>query len=201
MAWASATQSELLTTDANWEAFHDGSSAIVIALNPYEVASFIFGISSLIGETDNLEWQILGGHRVSNGLATGTIGSTTVLDLHATDAAEANDYWVGQYFVMTSGGETKDVREIIDFVSSTEAATLVRALSGTPTETETYAIYAMSEIASGSITSETTLTEDLPQNAASTVSGYPFLIARARATGGTDAHIALMTYSVNNVSA
>ncbi|KKN79579.1 hypothetical protein LCGC14_0337830 [marine sediment metagenome] len=199
MAWGTATTSALLTTDANFEAFDDGTNAIVLSLNPRELVDLVFSIASEIGEADDLEIQILGGSRIINNGITGTITSDTVIDLAAGDN-EANDFYMGMYFLMTTGGEIKDVREIVDYVSSTDAATLVRALSGTPTITETYDIFHMRAIAQFIITAETVLTEDLPQNAGVTISGVPFVIARARSTGATDAHIALMTYRVDGVS-
>ncbi len=198
--WASPVTSALLTCDANYEAFHDGSAAIVIFPNPREICQFTFSIASEVGEVDDLEWQILGGNRIINYGITGTIGSTTVIDLAAGDS-EADDFYMGMHFLMTSGGELKDLREIVDSVNSTDAVTLIRALSGTPTITETYDIFNMGEVDQGTITAETTLTEDLTQKALVAVSGYPCLIARARSTGGTDAHIALMTYTLDNVSA
>ena len=199
MAWGSVTTSALLTCDANFEAFDDGTNAIVLSLNPRELVDLVFSIASEIGEADDLEIQILGGSRIINNGITGTITSDTVIDLAAGDN-EADDFYMGMYFLMTTGGEIKDVREIVDYVSSTDAATLVRALSGTPTITETYDIFHMRAIAQFIITAETTLTEDLPQNAGVTISGVPFVIARARATAGTDAHIALMTYRKDGVS-
>ena len=66
MAWTAPVTSALLTCDANWEAFHDGTTALVVALAPYEVATFFFSLASGIGETDGLEVQILGGHRLIN---------------------------------------------------------------------------------------------------------------------------------------
>ncbi len=200
MAWASSVTSTALTCDANFEAFDDGTNAIVISLNPRELLDMNFSIASQVGELDDLEIQILGGQRIINNGITGTITSTTVIDLAAGDN-EANDFYMGMYFLMTSGGEVKDVREISDYVSSTDAATLVRALTGTPTITETYDIFHMRAISQFIITAETALTEDLPQNAGVTVLGYPFVIARARATGGTNAHEALMTYTKDGVSA
>ena len=95
MSWDSPISSALLTTDANFEAFHDGTSAIAIALEPYEVATFVFSIASEVGETDGLEWQILGGHRIIQDSAMGTVGSTTVIDVAVADN-QSNDYYQRQ---------------------------------------------------------------------------------------------------------
>ncbi len=289
--WATPVTSALLTCDNFYEAFDDGTNAIVIFPNPREICQFTFSIASEVGEVDNLDWQILGGNRIINNGASGTVvasptfvdGDVDVGDDHVTFGAahsllttgdgpfqltttgvlpaglalatnywlivdstvnisfgstlanamagtevtisgaagtgthtlntgavtidvaagdnEANDFYMGMHFLMTSGGELKDIREIADYVSSTDALTLLRALSGTPTAAETYDIFNMGEVDSGTITAETTLTEDLNQKALVAVSGYPCLIARARSTGSTDAHIALMTYTLDNVSA
>lgn len=199
MAWGTHTASALLTTDANFEAFNDGTNAIVLSPNPRELVSFNFSIASEVGETDDLEIQILGGQQLITNSATGTITSSSVIDFAAGDN-EANDYYMGMYFLMTSGGETADLREISDYVSATDAATLVRALSGTPTIGETYSVFHMHPISQFIITAETALTEDLPQNGGIQVVGYPRLIARARSTGATDAHVALMSYALDGVN-
>lgn len=202
MVWASAISSELLTCDANFEAFHDGTDAIVISLNPRELLDLNFTIASEIGEADNLEIQILGGNRVVNNSVSQTITSTTVFEI-ADANNEVADYYMGMYARFTTGGELKDVREISDMTTSagTPTLTVVRALSGTPSAGETVDIFHMRPISQFIITAETVLTEDLPQNSGVTVMGYPFIIARARSTGGTDAHIALMTYTKDGVSA
>ncbi len=202
MAWATFVSSELLTCDANFEAFHDGTDALVLTLNPRELMTMMFSIASEVGETDDLEIQILGGTRVVSGSVTQTITSTTVLEMADADD-EAADYYMGMYFRMTTGGEVADVREISDMTTSggTPTVTLVRALSGTPTAGETCDVFHMAKISQFIITAETTLTEDLPQNATVTVQGYQYIIARARATSNNDAHIALMTYQKDGVNA
>ncbi len=204
MAWATFVSSELLTCDANFEAFHDGTDAIIISLNPRELLDLNFTIASEIGEADDLEIQILGGNRVVSGSAILASSTDTLIGLAAGDT-EADDYYMGMYLAMTQGGETKDIREIADYDKTggtvEDQCTLVRALSGTPSTAEQCSIFHMRPISQFIITAETTLTEDLPQNSGITVMGFPFIIARARATTGVDAHIALMTYTKDGVSA
>ena len=200
MAWSHVT-SAVLTCDANFEAFDDATNAIVLTPNPRELVNFTFSIASEVGETDDLEIQILGGQRITTGNALDAVTSATVMDLDTAADTQADDYYMGMYFLMTSGGEVKDVREIVDYTNSNDRTTLVRALSGTPSATETYDIFNLSVASQFIITAETTLTEDLPQKGGVLVVGYPFLIARARATGGTNAHLALMSYSMDGVSA
>lgn len=203
MAWAAFVSSELLTCDANFEAFHDGTDAIVISLNPRELLDMNFTIASEVGEADDLEIQILGGARVVSASAILASSTDTLIGLAAGDT-EADDYYMGMYLNMTQGGETKDLREIADYDKTggtvEDQCTLVRALSGTPSTAEQCSIYHMRAISQFIITAETVLTEDLPQNSGVTVMGFPFIIARARSTGGTNAHIALMTYTKDNVN-
>lgn len=202
MARDGFVSSALLTCDANFEAFHDGTTAIVIEPAPREITDFTFSIASEVGEVDDLEIQILAGHRVVTDSVTQTITSSTVFELADADD-EAADYYMGMYALMTSGGEVADLREISDMTTSgsTPTITLVRALSGTPSTTETCDVFHLGVIAQFIITAETALTEDLPQNAFIKASSYPVIIARARSTGATDAHIALMSYNGDGVSA
>lgn len=203
MAWATFVSSELLTTDANFEAFHDGTDAIVITLNPRELMHLTFTIASEVGEVDDLEIQILGGSRVVSASAILASSTDTLIGLAIGDT-EADDYYMGMYLNMTQGGETKDIREISDYDKTggtvEDQCTLVRALTGTPSTAEQCSIYHMGVISQFIITAETALTEDLPQNAVVSVMGFQYVIPRARATGGTDAHIALMTYTKDGVS-
>lgn len=204
MVWDGFISSELLTCDANFEAFHDGTIAILLQPNPRELLDKIFTIASEVGETDDLEIQVLGGNRVVSGSAILVNSTNTLIGLAIGDT-EADDYYRGMYLGMTQGGETKDIREIADYDKSggtvEDQCTLVRALSGTPATAEQCSIYHMRPISQFIITAETTLTEDLPQNSGLTVMGFPFIIVRARSTGATDAHIALMTYDKDGVSA
>jgi hypothetical protein len=202
MAWDTFVSSELLTCDANFEMFHDGTTGIVIQLTPRELLDLNFTIASEVGETDDLEIQILGGNRVVNNSVSQTITSTTVFEIADADD-EAADYYMGMYALFTTGGEIKDLREISDMTTSTGTPTItvVRALSGTPSAGETVDIFHMRPISQFTIAAETALTEDLPQNSGVTVMGFPFIIARARSTAGNDAHIALMTYTKDGVSA
>ncbi len=200
MARSSVVESELLTCDANFEAFADATKAIIISPSPRELVSFTFSIASEVGEVDDLEIQILAGQLITTGNGLDAVTSATVMDLDTAADSEANDYYMGMYFNMTTGGELKDVREIADYTNSDDRITLARALSGTPSAAETYDIYHMSVMSQFIIIAEIDLTEDLPQNARIDVLGPAKLIARARSTGGTDAHIALMSYQLDGVS-
>ena len=200
MARASVVVSALLTCDANFEAFHDGTKAIIISPNSRERASLTFSIASEVGEVDDLEIQICGGQLISTGNALDAVTSDTIMDLDTAADSEANDFYMGMLFNMTTGGELKDVREIADYTNANDRITLLRALSGTPSAAEIYDIYHMTSMQQFIITAEITLTEDLPQTARLEVEGPGKLIVRARSTGGTDAHIALMSYQLDNVN-
>lgn len=197
MAWDTFVSSEILTCDANFEAFDDGTNAIVISLDPRKWLDMNFTIASEVGEADDLEIQILGGNRVVNNTPNGldAVTSSTVMDLETAADSEADDYYMGMYFLMTEGGEIKEVREISDYTNTNDRITLARALSAAPAVGENYDIFHMRAIAQFTITAETALTEDLPQNSGLLVVNFPFVIARARSTGGADAHKALMTYT------
>ena len=209
MSWRTATTSALLTTDAAFEMFvHTDGSPVIIFPKPREVLHFVFSIASEVGEVDTLDWQVLGGNRIiKDGILPQVAESTSALGIAIADQQGNDDYYMGMYFNMTSGGEIGDLRVIADYDDAGGAAaalvTLEAALTGTPSAAETYSIYHLSEIVdgSGSITSETALTEALPQNAEFGASGYPCLIPRVKAGGGTDAHIALLTYTRDGVDA
>ena len=203
MAWKTPVTSLAVTCDAAYECLLSAADTpIIIEADPREVAHFVFSIGSEVGETDTLDWQVLGGHRIIQGSALSDSTDASNIDLAVADA-QADDYYMGMYLMMTSGGEQGELRLIGDYVNSTNLAILVTALSGTPSAGETYDIYHLSQVVdgSGSITSETTLTEALPQNAEFGASGYPVLIPRVKAGGGTDAHLAYMTYALDGVAA
>ena len=203
MAWRAPVTSALLTCDANYEMFLDTSgNPIILFPKPREVIHFVFTIASEIGEVDTLDWQVLGGNRIINDSALSAVTDAFNVDCAVADN-QANDYYMGMYLNMSNGGEAGELRLIGDYATATNLLTFVTALSGTPDAGELYDIYHLSEVVDGfgSITSATTLTEALPQNAEFGASGYPCLIPRVKAGGGTDAHIALLTYSIDGVDA
>jgi hypothetical protein len=181
---------------------------IIIFLKPREVVHFVFTIASEVGETDTLDWQVLGGNRLIKDNVMASVTDSSNIGMTASTAmTQADNYWLGQYFNPTSGDEIGDLRLITAYDvadgASAELITLQAALSGTPTVGETASIYHLSQIVdgSGNITSETVQTEALPQNAEFGASGYPVLIPRAKSGGATDAHIALLTYTIDGVDA
>ncbi len=208
MSWRPPTTSALLTTDAAFEMFvHTDGSPVILFPKPREVFHFVFTIASEVGETDTLDWQVLGGNRVVKDSILPQVASSTTAIGIALANTQVDNYYLGMYFNMTSGGETGDLRLVTAYDQSGGAdedlITLQAALTGTPSAAETCSLYHLSQVVdgSGSITSETTQTEALPQNAEFGASGYPCLIPRVKAGGATDAHIALLTYTRDGVDA
>ena len=70
---------------------------------------------------------------------TGTPTSTVLED--TVNLTQADDYWIGSTFVMTSGGEEGEVRTVLDSDSSSTNITLLEPLSGAPTAAETSTVY------------------------------------------------------------
>ena len=209
MAWRTPITSAVLTCDANFECFLDSAgSPLIIRPNPREIVHFVFTIASEVGETDDLDWQVLAGHRIINNgiIPAGGVTDASNIGLAAGDS-ESDDFYMGMYFLMTSGGEIGDMRLIADYDETGGAeerlVILEAALTGAPTALETYDIYHLSQATdgSGTITAETTLTEALPQNAEFATSGYSTLIPRAKSSGSTDAHLALCTFAIDGVDA
>jgi len=203
MAWRAPVTSLLrtLTDNSEWYPFLSAAGVpIILFLKPREVVHFVFTIASEVGEANDMDWQVLGGNRIIEDGAFSDTDSTTSVDIAVADN-QSDDYYMGMYMEITSGGEDGEFKLIVDYVSSTNATVLENALSGQPSTGETYSIYHLSEIVdgSGTITAETALTEDLPQNDEFGASGYPCLIPRARSSG--DNHVALLTYTIDGVDA
>ncbi len=203
MSWRTPISSALrtLTNNDEWYPFLDTSgNIIIIEPKPRDVVHFVLSIASEVGEAQDMDWQVLGGHRIIQGSALSDVTDASNIDIAVVDN-QANDYYMGMYFNMTTGGEAGELRLVDDYATATNLISFFVALTGTPTAGELYDIYHLSEIldGSGTITAETTLTEDLPQNAEFGASGYPVLIPRARSAG--DNHVALLTYAIDGVDA
>ncbi|MEE9598162.1 MAG: hypothetical protein V3V96_15430 [Acidiferrobacterales bacterium] len=203
MAWRVPVTSLLRTLTDNDEFYPFLSAAgvpIIIFPKPREVVHFVFSIASEVAEANAMDWQVLGGNRIIKDSALSDTTDGSNIDLAVADN-QADDYYMGMYLEMTSGGEQGEFKLITDYVTASNLAILENALSGTPTAGETYSIYHMAQVVdgSGSITAEQTLTEALPQNAEFGASGYPCLIPRAKSS--SDDHVALLTYTIDGVSA
>lgn len=202
MAFEAFATSAILTVDDDFEFFTDGADAIVIQLTPGETGKLNF-IVDAPGTTDDLEIEVVQGHRISNGNALD--GATSASDLELDTAADGfatDDDMNGRFIVMTSGDEQGEGKLIIDSVAADDGVVLENALSGTPSATETYALYQADGF-TFSMDPQTTITDDAQNNDGITIDyrSGEFVLVRARATGGTDAHRVTMTHQTTGIDA
>ena len=128
-----------------------------------------------------------------------------VLGLNTTADTQADDYYNEMFIHLTSGSGNATFRKIADFENTGDVVRLQHSSDGVPSAADTYDIYALSRIVdgSGSITTvaATVPVEASPMSDEFGASGYRVLIPRARASGGTDAHKVIMTYTIDRVDA
>ncbi len=128
-----------------------------------------------------------------------------ILGLDTAADTQADDYYNEMFIHITSGSANATFRQIGLFANSGDVARLLHSSDGVPAAADTYDIYALSQIvdAAASITTvaKTAPVEATPMRAEFGVSGYPVLIPRCRASGGTDAHKVIMTYTIDGVDA
>ncbi len=144
-----------------------------------------------------------------NGTGTQTLIHTgkgaIILGLDTTNDTQADDYYNEMFIHITSGSANATFRQIGLFANSGDVARLLHSSDGVPAAADTYDIYALSRIVDGadSITTvaKTAPLEASPMRGEFGASGYPVLIPRARASGGTDAHKVIMTYTIDGVDA
>jgi len=201
MAFGTLTLSDFLTLDGSFEFFISSSDAIALQLTPRETASLEFNVDA-VGTTDDVEIQIVQGHRVKNGLGLDGASSATSLDLNtASDPITTDDDLNGTFLVMTSGGEQGEGRLITDSVATGDVVTLDHALSGTPSAAETYARYRGTTFRF-IIDMSAAIAEDNTHSDGITVDARDgeFVLIAARATGATDAHRVRVSFQVDGVS-
>lgn len=202
MARAAAVESIALTVGAAYEAFQASAGvAAIVQLNPRELATIHINLDA-VGTADNFEWLLLAGSRMPTGGdldANGT--STTIVELEtALHPMTTDDEFVGLYYNQTNGGEAGEFRLIVDATASNDRVTLDHALSGTNSAGELYDLYRFSVWDRGIIVPLTTVVVDNPQNVMTSISGPDFFVVLGRAAGGTNAHLAYMTYQKDGVS-
>ncbi len=202
MARGTATTSIKLTCDANFEAFQASSGvAAIVQLNPRELATVHISLDA-VGTTDNLSWQLLAGSKVGGAADYDAVASsTTVMVLEtAVHPMTTDDEFAGMYHLNLQGAEAGEWRLIVDSTAAADGITLDHALSGTPSEAETYEIYRFSVWDSGIIVPLTTPTIANPQNVMTSIVGPDYFMVQVK-SAATDAHIAYMTYQKDGVSA
>ncbi len=203
MAFGTRTDSIFITCDAAFEFFESAAgTAIVLTLNPRETVSILFNVDAA-GTTDDLEIEILQGHRISTGNALD--GATGAADIEldtAADGFSTDDDLNGFYIIMTSGDEAGEGRLIIDSVASDDGVVLSHDLSGTPSATETYDLYRFAPYRFV-MDPQTTISSNNQNNDSITVNAIngEFVAIVARADGATDAHRVQLSYQVDGVSA
>lgn len=199
MAYEGETLSAARACGADYEFFTDGTDAIVIALTVKETINLYFNLDAA-GEVDDLEVIVYGLQLISTG--NGLDGATADDDLELDTAADGqalDDFHIGWIIIMTSGDEQGEGRLIVDSVAADDGVNLSHSLSGQPSAAETYDLYRAIVLSSFQITAETAPTSDLPQHGGVKITGHPLIAVAARATGGTDAHIAWMSYEGDGV--
>lgn len=136
---------------------------------------------------------------VTGGKGTILLGLNTVAD------TQADDYYNEMYIHLTSGSANATFRLIANYANSGDVASLLHSSDGVPAAGDLYDIYAMSQVVDGSASITTVVAtapvEASPMNGEFGMSGYPVVIPRARASGGTDAHNVIMTYTIDRVDA
>lgn len=202
IAWGTWTQAEVLTVDANYEFLKDsaGTDAIVLAPGAFDYIDFFFRVDVAGTPTDDVEIQIVGGHRVSTG--NGLDGATGAADLEldtAADGFSVDDDMNGRHIIMTSGGEQGEGRLITDSVAADDGVNLSHALSGTPSATETYDLYDFA-VAMALTIATATAAEDEPNTADAMIRGKPYVAVKVRADGATDSHRVFMSYRLGTVT-
>ncbi len=190
-----------LIVDADYEAFQASSGvAAIVQLNPRELATIHINLDA-VGTTDDFEWLLLAGTKMTTGGDWDAVTDASNLDLEtAVHPMTTDDEFVGIYVVATSGGEAGEWRLITDSTETDTGITVDHAFTGAPSAGETYDLYRMSVWDSGVIVPLTTVVVDNPQNVITSISGPDFFVVLGRAAAGTDAHIAYMTYQKDGVS-
>lgn len=200
MAWGTFTESAILTVDDSFEFITDGTDAIVLALNPRETATFLFNVDAP-GTTDDLEIEILQGHRINNGFDLDGVTSTSDVELMtASDPIAADGDLDGTYIIFTSGNAQGEGRLIVASVASDDGVNLSHA--GTlAAAADTYARYRFSAFRF-TMDPQSTVDSDNQNNDGITVhaANGQYVAVVARATGATNAHRVQMSYQVDGVS-
>lgn len=184
-----------LTVGTDYEAFQASSGvAAIVQLNPRELATIHINLDA-VGVADNFEWLLLAGTKMIAGGDWDVVTDASNLDLEtAVHPTTIDDEMVGIYVVATSGDESGEFRLITDSTETDDGITVDHAFSGVPTAGELYDLYRFSAWDSGIIVPLTTVTVDNPQNVITSISGPEYFVVLGRAAGGTDAHLAYMTY-------
>lgn len=203
MAWNSPVTSTGMVPSSVYEFVESAAgTALIVTLNPRELMNITITAQSPTTAED-IEWEILAGQRVSTDRQLDAGTSATILRINtAGDGKSVDDYWKSYYLVMTSGDESGEGRFITDFVASSDVVVLDHALSGTPSVTETYSLYAFDAIQSGTIVFNSTTgpTENNRHHVETVIVGYQFVTVRARVSGTSVDKDLWVTHQTDGVS-
>lgn len=201
MAWSSYAESAALTLDQDNEFFTDGTDAIVLALNPREIANLVFQCDFDGSGTDEVQIRILAGHRVSTGNGLDGTTSTTDYELDtAADGFSSDDELNGYWLIMTSGDEQGEGRMIVDSVAADDGVVFTHAFSAQSSAAETYDLYRFDVVAE-LIIDLADPAENVTNTASLQIQGYPYVAAVAMMSGATDTPAVRMSYQTDGVSA
>ncbi len=202
MAFGTRTNSDILTVDADFEAFVESSDPLVIVLNPRETASITFHVDAA-GTADDLEIEILQGHRLSTGNTLDGLTTTSDFELDtAADGFSTDDDMNGLYIAfITSGSSRGVVRLIVDSVASDDGVVPTHAVITTTAAGDPYALYKLAPFRF-IMDPQTTTDSDNQNNDNITVDARngQYVLIVARADGVTDAHRVRVSYQVDGVS-
>ena len=202
MAWGTRTDSDILTVDADFEAFVEASDPLLITLNPREIVSITFHVDAS-DTTDDLEIEILQGHQLSTGNTLDGLTTTSDFELDtAADGFSTDDDMNGLYIAfITSGSSRGVVRLIIDSVASDDGVVPTHAVITTTAAGDPYALYKMSAFRF-IMDPQTTTSSDAQNNDSITVDARngQYVLIVARADGATSTHRVRVSYQVDGVS-
>ena len=202
MAWGTRTDSDILTVDADFEAFVEASDPLLITLNPREIVSITFHVDAS-DTTDDLEIEILQGHQLSTGNTLDGLTTTSDFELDtAADGFSTDDDMNGLYIAfITSGSSRGVVRLIIDSVASDDGVVPTHAVITTTAAGDPYALYKMSAFRF-IMDPQTTTSSDAQNNDSITADARNgrYILIVARADGATSTHRVRVSYQVDGVS-
>ena len=176
-------------------------AAIAVVLQPGETAK-VNVWADAAGTTDNIEIEVLQGFVLASDEALDGASAADTLELNSSaDSFASDDELNGTYLVMTSGDEEGEGALIEDSQASNDQVTLLTALSGTPSASETYSRYLLDpQVYTMDLSAA--IDDDTPHNLGIPVDSRDgqVVMLRARRTGSTDSHLIRVVIFSDGVS-
>ena len=203
MAFAARVVSSFLTVGNNYEFIKDGADAFALQLTPRETVTLVFNFDAA-GTTDDIEIEILQGHRESSGNTFDSVTDASNLELDtAADGFTNDDDMNGLFITITdaAAAERGEGKLITDSAAVDDGVVLATALSSAPSAAESYDLWRLSAVWNF-IMNTFTPTDDIPHNGRVTVDAADgeWVLVRARRDGVTDAHRVRFSYQRDGVS-